>query len=323
MSRTAVWSRRIALLTLQLFILTILLHQFAGLATPVAMRLFGIAVIGAVIALALALVALWRIWLDGAHGSRRALLAIFAAALVLAGPAWSLPKLVMEPGVTEVTTDASAPPAFRELGKVRAEIARQMRAAAGPAANGSASEPMTMTALTVERSAEETFSLVRESVDELGWRLVSATPPSNGQPGYIEAVDRSLLFGITGDVAVRIKGGQRRARVDVRSASRYVEHDLGGNAERVSSLFQEVETAVARLEKNEEIARLAVCAPNAPSASAKRARPRPVARSARNRLTTRFRGSGARRRPGAAGHSATATGASISARRSYGASGSR
>jgi len=257
MSRTAVWSRRIALLTLQLFILTILLHQFAGLATPVAMRLFGIAVIGAVIALALALVALWRIWLDGAHGSRRALLAIFAAALVLAGPAWSLPKLVMEPGVTEVTTDASAPPAFRELGKVRVEIARQMRAAAGPAANGSASEPMTMTALTVERSAEETFSLVRESVDELGWRLVSATPPSNGQPGYIEAVDRSLLFGITGDVAVRIKGGQRRARVDVRSASRYVEHDLGGNAERVSSLFQEVETAVARLEKNEEIARLA------------------------------------------------------------------
>ncbi|RIA47506.1 DUF1499 domain-containing protein [Dichotomicrobium thermohalophilum] len=257
MSSAATWSRRIALLTLQLFVLTILLHQFAGLSTPVAMRVFGIAVLGAVIAVALALVALWRIWQDGSRGSRRALAAIFAAALVLAGPAWSLPKLFLEPGVTEVTTDATAPPAFRELAKVRADVARQVQAAAAPSPDSATTGPLTMKPLTVERSAEETFSLVRESIDELGWSIVSATPPADGQAGYIEATDRSLLFGITGDVAVRIRGGQSRARVDVRSASRYVEHDLGGNAERVSSLFQQVESAVARLEKNEEIARLA------------------------------------------------------------------
>ena len=257
MSRTATWSRRVALLTLQLFILTVLLHQFAGLATPVAMRVFALTVVGALVALALALIALVRIWHDGARGSRRALAAIFASALVLAGPAWSLPKLVLEPAVTEATTDLSAPPPFRELGQVRAEVARQMQAAAViPPSNGEKA-PLTLEPLTVERSAEETFSLVRESVDELGWTVVSATPPENGQPGYIEAVDRSLFFGITGDVAMRIRGGQNLARVDVRSASRYVGHDLGGNAERVSSLFQEVETAVVRLEKNEEIARLA------------------------------------------------------------------
>jgi len=256
MSGTATWSRRIAFVTLQLFVLTIVLHQFAGLSTPVAMRVFGITVIGALMAAALAFVALWRIWQDGARGSRRALAALFASALVLAGPAWSLPKLVLEPGVTEVTTDATAPPAFRELGRVRAEVARQMKAAAGPAP-GKTEKTLQMEPLAVERSAEETFSLVRESVDELGWKIVAATPPANGDAGYIEAIDRSLLFGITGDVAVRIRGGDNRARVDVRSASRYVEHDLGGNADRVSSLFQEVETAVARLEKNEEIARLA------------------------------------------------------------------
>jgi len=256
-SRTATWSRRVAFLTLQLFVLTIVLHQFAGLATPVAIRVFAITVLGAMIALALALVALVRIWQDGLRGSRRAVAAIFASALVLAGPAWSLPKLLLEPGVTEVTTDASAPPAFRELAKVRAEVARQMQAAAGPLSAGTADTPLTVEPLSVERSAEETFSLVRESVDELGWTIVSATPPADGQPGYIEAVDRSLLFGVTGDVAVRIRGGQNRTRVDVRSASRYVAHDLGGNAQRVSSLFQKVETAFVRLEKNEEIARVA------------------------------------------------------------------
>ncbi len=257
-SRTAVWSRRLALLVLQLFILTILLHQFAGLATPVAMRLFGIAVIGAAVALALALVALVRIWQDGSRGSRRALMAIFAAGLVLAGPAWSLPKLMLHPPVAEVVTDPGSPPPFRELASVRAEVANQMRAAASQPTGATArGETLTMTPLRVERSAEETFSLVRESIDELGWKIVSATPPTEGSFGYIEAVDRSLLFGITGDVALRVRGDGGSARVDVRSASRYVVHDLGGNSERVSNLFSEVKTAVARLEKNEEIARIA------------------------------------------------------------------
>ena len=257
-SRTAVWSRRLALLVLQLFILTILLHQFAGLATPVAMRLFGIAVIGAAVALALALVALVRIWQDGSRGSRRALMAIFAAGLVLAGPAWSLPKLMLHPPVAEVVTDPGSPPPFRELASVRAEVANQMRAAASqPPGAATRGETLTMTPLRVERSAEETFSLVRESIDELGWKIVSATPPTEGSFGYIEAVDRSLLFGITGDVALRVRGDGGSARVDVRSASRYVVHDLGGNSERVSNLFSEVKTAVARLEKNEEIARIA------------------------------------------------------------------
>lgn len=257
MSPTATWSRRIALIALQLFILTVLLHQFAGLATPVAIRLFALAIIGAAIAVALALLALVRIWQDGARGSRRALMAIFAAGLVLAGPAWSLPSLVMEPRVTEVTTDPQSPPPFRELARVRAEVAEQMRAASEAPQAGAQKPVKTMAPLRVDRSAEETFSLVRESVSELGWTVVSATPPAEGEPGYIEAIDRSPIFGITGDVALRIRGGQDSARIDVRSATRYVAHDLGGNADRVSTLFLEVETAVAQLEKNEEIARLA------------------------------------------------------------------
>jgi len=256
-SPTAIWSRRVALVTLQLFVLTILLHQFAGLATPVAMRLFGLAAIAAAMAVALAVFALIRIWQNGAHGSRRALMAIFAAGLVLAGPAWSLPKLMMEPGVIEVTTDADSPPPFKQLARVRAEIASGMPAAPIGMSDDTPKKPLTMAPLRVDRSAEETFSLVRESIDQLGWRIISATPPGDGQPGYIEAVDRSLLFGITGDVALRIEGNRNSAQVDIRSASRYVEHDLGSNADRVSDLFSEVETAVARLEKNEEIARLA------------------------------------------------------------------
>ncbi len=255
-SGAAIWSRRVALASLQLFLLTILLHQFAGLATPVAMRLFGIAVIGAGLAVAIAAFALVRIWRDGVHGTGRALMAMAAAALVLAGPAWSLPSLVTKPRVSEVTTDAQSPPPFRKLASVRVEVDAHLRSAAAQRALG-ADQRLTLEPIVVERSAEETFSLVRESAQELGWTIVSATPPAEGEPGYIEAVARSMLFGIKGDVAIRVRGEQSRARVDVRSASRYVQHDLGTNADRISNLFGAVETAVAKLEKNEEIARLA------------------------------------------------------------------
>ncbi len=256
-SGAAVWSRRIAFVSLQLFILCALLHQFAGLATPVAMRLFGVAVIGAIAAVAVALFALMTIWRDGIRGSGAALMAMAAAAVVLAVPAWSLPSLVTKPRVSEATTDLAAPPPFRKLASLRAHADNHRRAASADGASGTKAQAVTLAPLVVERSAEETFSLVRESVSELGWRIVSATPPADGEPGYIEAVDRSLLFGITSDVALRIRGGESRARVDVRSASRYVEHDLGGNAERVDKIFGEVRAAVARLEKSEQIANLA------------------------------------------------------------------
>lgn len=256
-SEAAIWSRRIALVSLQLFLLTVLLHQFAGLATPVAMRLFGISVLGAGLGVAVAVFALVRIWRDGVKGARRAFLAMAAAALVLAGPAWSLPSLVMKPRVTEATTDPGSPPPFHKLASLRAEVDKQIRSASDRPDRGREPHAATLEPIVVERSVAETFSLVRESVEELGWRIVSETPPSEGQPGYIEAIDRSLLFGITGDIAMRVRGGESRARVDARSASRYVEHDLGANAERVSNLLAQVETAVATLEKNEEIARLA------------------------------------------------------------------
>jgi len=256
-SGAAIWSRRVALVSLQLFLLTILLHQFAGLATPVAMRLFGVAVIGAGLAVAIALFALVHIWRDGVLGTGRALMAMAAAALVLAGPAWSLPSLVTQPRVTEATTDPQSPPPFRKLASERADVQAHLRIAADESVPGADPGRLTLEPIEVQRSAEETFSLVRESAQELGWKIVSATPPAEGEPGHIEAVARSMLFGIKGDVAIRVRGGQSRARVDVRSASRYVQHDLGTNADRISSLFGAVETAVAKLEKNEEIARLA------------------------------------------------------------------
>jgi uncharacterized protein (DUF1499 family) len=253
-SATASWSRRLALLALQLFLLTLVLHRFAGLATPVAMQLFAVAVFGAAVALALACAALVGIWRDGTSGTSRALVAVVASAVVMAGPAWSLPSLLMLPRVTEVSTDAAAPPEFRKLATLREDTLRVEDVRTKPEV---ATELPMLEPLLVKRSPEDAFTIAREAATNLGWRIVAETPPDGGRPGTIEAVDRSLLFGFTGDIALRITSVSEGARIDVRSASRYGSHDLGENASRVENLFAQVRTSVAKLEKSEEIARLA------------------------------------------------------------------
>jgi uncharacterized protein (DUF1499 family) len=59
--------------------------------------------------------------------------------------------------------------------------------------------------------------------------------------GHIEAIARTPILGFREDVVVRVRATPDGARIDVRSASRYGRHDLGGNAARVRALIDDVD----------------------------------------------------------------------------------
>jgi uncharacterized protein (DUF1499 family) len=58
--------------------------------------------------------------------------------------------------------------------------------------------------------------------------------------GRIEAIDRTFLLRIPDDITVRIRPRADGARIDVRSASRIGNHDLGENARRIRRYLDEV-----------------------------------------------------------------------------------
>ena len=98
----------------------------------------------------------------------------------------------------------------------------------------------------VDRGVEEAFELVEEVVRKLKWR-VAATEPPIGKPakgGVLEATDQTTVVGFTDDVIVRVEGNAARARIDVRSASRYGGSDLGQNAMRVRRFLAEIQSRV-------------------------------------------------------------------------------
>jgi uncharacterized protein (DUF1499 family) len=257
-SRKAVWSQRIALLFLVLFGITFGLHRMGELPTPVAMKLFGTALIGAVIAVGLAFVALAGIWREGYTGAGKAIAGLAFGALMLAGPLWSLPDLLALPRIHEVSTDADSPPAFQKLAAQRKEAGANSSDYRRSEAALQAKAYPDIRPLPVNRPTEDTYSAVREAVKTLNWNIVAENPPAAGGAGLIEATDRSKIFGFTDDVVIRVSGVGKSARVDVRSSSRYGDHDLGRNAKRVRVLFSEVKTRLSAIEKTETMEKAVV-----------------------------------------------------------------
>lgn len=250
-SGKALWSQRTALLFLFLFAITFGLHRFGMIQTPVAMKLFGLAITGAVIAAGLGVTSLITIWREGHLGAGRAMSGVLVAAAMLALPLWSLPNLLALPRIHEVTTDPDRPPAFQKLATVRSGEGVNPIVYQKTEASLQAKAYPDIKPLPVNRPMADAYSAVRDAVKNLEWQVMAEQPPSDGRPGLIEAVDRSKIFGFTDDIVIRVSGAGREARIDVRSSSRHGQHDLGRNAGHVRALFSEVKTRLTQIDKNE------------------------------------------------------------------------
>jgi uncharacterized protein (DUF1499 family) len=255
LSQKASWSYRIAIMSVLVFISAFVWHRFFGLPTPLALKILGGAAAGAVISLTLGLAAAVTIWKQGDLGAVRASAAMFLSLLVLAVPLWSLPNLLSLPRLYEVTTDPASPPAFDRIAKIRQGLSNPVRydPAFGPL---QAAAYPDIRPLQVQRALVDVYSSVRETVKALNWKVIDEQAPEGGKSGYIEAVDRTLLFGFTDDVVIRVVGSPKMAKVDIRSSSRFGQHDLGRNAQRIRRFITEVKSRVAELEKSERMERL-------------------------------------------------------------------
>jgi uncharacterized protein (DUF1499 family) len=243
------WARRVALFFVQLLVLTVLLHRFAGLSTPAAMNLLAVSIIGLLAAVGIAVFCLVRIWFGGELGAGFAIGALAIALIGLAVPSYYLAQAVVLPPLTDIQTSPRDPLEFKELPAQRPSDANRIEDPDEVAATEQEEGYPDIRPMELERSATEVFDMVKEAVKRLGWETVSVTPPSLAGPGLIEATDRTLVMGFTDDVAIGISGDDSRAQIDIRSVSRYGMHDFGKNAARIRTFFDEMKATLAKGEK--------------------------------------------------------------------------
>lgn len=242
------WTSRIALFSLLLIITAFFLHRLLGMPTPIAYNLVLTAYGGVALSLLIAAVAAVGIWRHDQAGTARVMFSLLLCLGMLAGPLLLMALARDYPPINDVTTDFSSPPRFETLARVRGGPGGNPVAYPGQAfAVAQARGYPDLKPLMVDRSSDEVFELVVDAVKKLKMEIVREDGPGaeTGTPGMIEAVDRTLVAGFYDDIAIRVASAGEKARVDIRSASRFGSTDFGNNAERVRELMREI---VARLD---------------------------------------------------------------------------
>lgn len=241
------WASRLALFFAFVLPITFLLHRLFGLPTQVALNIAAACFAGAALVLVMALVAGLDIWVTGRQGAARIVVATTVASVLLAIPLGLLVLSRKWPMLNDVTTDVKNPPLLAGAEKARGPGSNPVVYPATRFASLQQASYPDIKTLEIPRSSEETFELVLQAIGKLKMRSAYEAPPDEepGAPGIVEIADRTLVFGFTDDVAIRISGDETKSRVDVRSSSRYGRSDFGRNAERVRAILKEI---VGRLE---------------------------------------------------------------------------
>jgi uncharacterized protein (DUF1499 family) len=218
-------------------------HRFSLIGTPTMFTSMAAGFALAFAAVIAAAVAMHAIWRDGRSGFGAAVFGLLLGLAVLVIPAVGAWRIVTLPRIADVTTDTVNPPAFAFAG---------MDGTRHPASPPPGDIAMQRTAypdilphrypVGVARVLEQ----VRMLADLRGWHILDEVAPVSADgTARIEAVAMTRLFASRNDVVIRIEPDGDGSRVDMRSASRYVKHDLGVNAARIRSFLAALDTALA------------------------------------------------------------------------------
>ena len=247
-SALATWSRRLAVFSAVATVVSVMIVRFGFLEIkPALATLFG-ALACAVLSILVALAGLVALWRDGSRGIGRTLAALFLDALILAYPAYLAVRYRSLPAIHDITTDPINPPQFEELARLRGTDGANTAVYAGlySAEQQRLAYPE-IEPVELDLTAQRAFDIVQKLVARRKWLVIDARAPQPRQPGHIEAVAKTPVLGLREDIAIRIAPDSDGSRVDIRSASRYFEHDLGSNAERVSKLIDDINTAAENI----------------------------------------------------------------------------
>ncbi len=133
------------------------------------------------------------------------------------------------PAIHDITTDTREPPHFELAAAARQESDNDPAYAGEGVASAQREAYPDIEPLIVERSPQEALEVVRRSIDAMGWEMLGVRE----QDLAVEAVAHSTLFRFEDDVVVRVRPADGGSRIDIRSASRVGQGDLGANAERI------------------------------------------------------------------------------------------
>jgi uncharacterized protein (DUF1499 family) len=244
-SALAAWARRLAVFSLVATMVSVLIVRFGFLEFRPAIATFFGALAFAGLSILVAFAAFAAIWQNGSRGRGRILAALLLDFAILAYPAYLAYKYKTLPPIHDITTDPINPPRYEALARLRSGDGANTAVYAGlySAELQHAAYP-DIEPVSLDMPAQKAYDTTLELIRKRKWRIVDERPPAPPRrEGKIEAVAYTPIMGFSEDIAVRIVSDGDGSRVDLRSSSRYFEHDLGSNAARLTRLIDDINEA--------------------------------------------------------------------------------
>jgi hypothetical protein len=244
-SSLASWARNLAVFSVVAALFSIVIVRFGFLEIKPALATFFGALACAGVSILLGLAAFVAIWQNGSQGMSRILLALLIDALVLAYPAYLGLQYRKLPPIHDITTDPINPPRFDALARLRTGEGANPAVYAGLySAEQQRLYYPDIETVELEIPVQRAFEITRQLVTRRKWLVIDERAPQPpNRIGRIEAVARTPIMGFREDVSIRVTADGEVSRVDIRSSSRYFESDLGSNAERISKLIDDINSA--------------------------------------------------------------------------------
>ncbi|SDK36834.1 DUF1499 domain-containing protein [Billgrantia gudaonensis] len=155
------------------------------------------------------------------------LLVIAAVAAMLVGPWEMMHRAQRVPPIHDITTDTTNPPAFEALAEAREAAPNGVEYPGESFARRQRSAYPWVQPITLPLPLAEVRDAAEATAREMGWEIAAV------EERHIEATATTRWFGFKDDVAIRLTPEDDGVRVDVRSASRLGQSDLGTNAGRI------------------------------------------------------------------------------------------
>lgn len=168
-------------------------------------------------------------------------IAFVALGLVLVTPAAiAIKSGTSVPLIHDITTDLEQPPVYDKILSLRRASDNSLELD-DKVMEMQSQHYTNILPLEIVGSKQDTFAQSLEQAEAMGWEVVS----QDLDRGHIEAVVSTRLMGFKDDVVIRIRQQDETIRVDLRSASRVGDSDLGANAARIVSFLDGLRARVA------------------------------------------------------------------------------
>ncbi|MGY4502899.1 uncharacterized protein (DUF1499 family) [Bradyrhizobium sp. GM24.11] len=270
-SSLATWARNLAVFAVVAVVVSIIIVRFDFLEMKPALATFfgGLAI--AALSILFGLAGFAAIWQNGSRGMARILLAFLIDGAILAYPAYQALLYRKLPPIHDITTDPIDPPRFDALSRLRTGDGTNPAVYAGLySAEQQRQFYPDIEPIELEIPVDRAYAIARQLVIKRKWTVIDDREPQPPRRmGRIEAVARTPIMGFREDISIRVVPDGDDSRVDIRSASRYFESDLGSNAARVTKFIDDLNTA-ADADALKPVKKTPVAPPKAPAKTVKK-----------------------------------------------------